>query len=1292
MKKHFLSKDILVVLALFLIACQNKEIDFIARPTDCPVFYASIEDTSDPDTRVYVDENLKLLWNADDRVSIFNRYTFNQQYHFDGKTGDNAGTFSVVPNESFVTGNTLPAIYAVYPYHEATSITNDCEIELTLPAEQEYAPLGFGPGANTMVSATEDNNLLFKNIGGYLAVKFFGENISLSKVALRGNKGEKIAGKAHVTAPLGGEPAVVMDEDATEVITVICTDPITIGTGADTYTEFWFVLPPTTFEEGFTVTATDRFGGIFEKSTSKPVNITRNHLSRMSPIEFTPLAIYFDSADLVDMPAGASREIHYTIVSSSDDITVEVLPSEDIQANVVKTSAKTGYIQVQTSAIIHDNSQVFVLVNNGSQAIIRTLSFHEAAIEVADRVTKEASDEGDIVELEFFSNLPCHAVIPEEALGWISIVPETRGETRHAIALEVKPNDGLPRSATVQVIGDGEASCIVLNYIVEQDPGGVWKGGTIPPDNEIWYVTSDNTIINLEASYPAYASSPFDANVVSHTYENGRGVILCDKPITVINDHVFGNNRFLNMTHLFLPNTITTLNTGAICGTGVEELRIPDDLKMVGSYALTSKYFKRFEGKHVSEDGRCVIIEDGFRPDYGSTLTPAKNYMAAFAPSGLTEYTVPAKVEILGGYVFYKSPELRVIRFNEGLKSILGECFDNATLDCEIVFPSTLEELDPYAFKGCTGIKGFYGNEKFHTSDHLCLIFYNTWDGVYGPWLNRFIGTDLTSYTIPDGIIGIENYTFDELPNLQSVTFPSSLLEIGASAFNRCWNLEELNGYCVSPDKKGVVFGTQFRKLVVTKGVTEYTVPMGMTSLGYSSFAESPDLEEVIVPDSVTELGGYDFAWCYKLKKVVLSSQLERIRGNNPFLGSSNLEAIYFRSFLPPVYTDRQFYESDCSHLVVYVPEETLSLYQLASQWSQYAPYMVGYKYDDIGEWNPDFYTSSDFSHDGEVTVLQTSSSGNGINLVLMGDGFTDLQIENGSYGNAMQQAADAFFSEEPYRSFKDLFNVYYVNVVSLTEGYDHPGQSLGTGFGGGTFVFGNDTKVIDYAKKVLSEDQLDDALIIVMMNRDAYAGTCYMYDAPDGDYGRGLSIAYFPTSSDVGTFNGLVSHEAGGHGFAKLADEYAYEYMGAISEQEVYSAHVKETSGWWKNIDFIGDPNQVKWNVFIDKERYASEDIGCFEGAFTYWTGVWRPTENSIMRYNTGGFNAPSRYAIWYRMNKLAYGESWNGTFEDFVSYDAVNRTPAAVVGRKAKNYVEKQLPPLAPPVIVGHSWRDEL
>lgn len=346
-----------------------------------------------------------------------------------------------------------------------------------------------------------------------------------------------------------------------------------------------------------------------------------------------------------------------------------------------------------------------------------------------------------------------------------------------------------------------------------------------------------------------------------------------------------------------------------------------------------------------------------------------------------------------------------------------------------------------------------------------------------------------------------------------------------------------------------------------------------------------------------------------------------------------------------------------------------------------------------IGLFTPDLYTSTDYSADGNVHTLQSASKGQGVNVVLMGDAFSDRLIADGTYKDVMEKAAEALFSEEPYKSYKDYFNVYYIDVVSKNEAY-YGETALSTWYGSGTAVGGNDEKVFQYASTVLSNEQLDDALLIVMMNRDYYAGTCYMYYPYSGDYGRGPAVAYFPTSSDTVTFNGLVSHEAGGHGFAKLADEYAYENMGAIPEDEIQIRNALVPFGWWKNADFTGDPLEVKWAQFIADNRYDDENIGCYEGAFTYWTGAWRPTDASIMRYNTGGFNAPSRYAIWYRIHKLAYGEEWQGTYEDFVEYDKVNRTPAAVARRnqQRRNFVEKDFEPLAPPVIINQDWRDSL
>lgn len=343
---------------------------------------------------------------------------------------------------------------------------------------------------------------------------------------------------------------------------------------------------------------------------------------------------------------------------------------------------------------------------------------------------------------------------------------------------------------------------------------------------------------------------------------------------------------------------------------------------------------------------------------------------------------------------------------------------------------------------------------------------------------------------------------------------------------------------------------------------------------------------------------------------------------------------------------------------------------------------VVGVEYED------GYYKSKDYSADGKVTTLQTATEGNGINIVLMGDGYSDRQIKNGLYESDMKFMYSHLFDEEPYKSFKNLFNVYYVNVVSATEGYDYEPSALEGFFGEGTEVGGNDETCYTYACEIIPEEKLDDLLIIVVMNAEAYAGTCYMYYPLEGyenDYGSGLSIAYFPKSDDLEEFVQVLHHEACGHGFSKLDDEYAYQEYGKVPDDYKDATQLDQDEvGWWKNVDFTSNTSDVRWAHFLSDSRYKNEGLGCYEGASTYWKGIWRPTYDSIMRHNVGGFNAPSREAIYYRIHKLAYGETWEYDYEEFVKYDAKNLKSAYAPDHSHDNYVEKAFTPTAPPVVV--------
>lgn len=337
-------------------------------------------------------------------------------------------------------------------------------------------------------------------------------------------------------------------------------------------------------------------------------------------------------------------------------------------------------------------------------------------------------------------------------------------------------------------------------------------------------------------------------------------------------------------------------------------------------------------------------------------------------------------------------------------------------------------------------------------------------------------------------------------------------------------------------------------------------------------------------------------------------------------------------------------------------------------------------------------YESTDYSKDGNVTLLQKATEGKGIDIVLMGDAYSDRLIADGTYKASMQKATDYLFTEEPFKSFRNLFNVYMVDVVSKNEVYGGE-TALSTYFGDGTLVGGNDNKCFEYAQKAISDERINEALIVVMINSPRYAGTCWMYNVSSttNDYGSGPSVAYFPIGTDEETFEQLLHHEACGHGFSKLADEYAYQNYGAIPANEIqdYQSAGRDY-GWYKNVDFTSDPTQVKWSKYLSDSRYSNDGLGVFEGACTYWTGAYRPTDVSIMRYNTDGFNAPSREAIYYRIHKLAYGTPWAFNYEDFVTYDAINRKAStrsttwnsAAVKRFRENH--------CPPVVIRKNWRN--
>ena len=94
------------IILLITVGCTQsyEDVDTISTSEE---FYATIE-VSSADTRTYVDENITTRWHADDRLTIFKKETYNREYKFKGKTGENSGGFTQVSvDDDFYSSETL---------------------------------------------------------------------------------------------------------------------------------------------------------------------------------------------------------------------------------------------------------------------------------------------------------------------------------------------------------------------------------------------------------------------------------------------------------------------------------------------------------------------------------------------------------------------------------------------------------------------------------------------------------------------------------------------------------------------------------------------------------------------------------------------------------------------------------------------------------------------------------------------------------------------------------------------------------------------------------------------------------------------------------------------------------------------------------------------------------------------------------------------------------------------------------------------------------------------------------
>lgn len=299
------------IMLLITTGCQREPLD---DKRDADNYYASVEAFS-TNSRTSIDEGNKVVWSGEDCIAIFENLSSGQAFQIlDSFVGKSSGEFSQV--EGLMTKGTssvIDAVLAVYPFHEDLIVNSvgsgSYAISgIVFPSEQKYSAGSFADEAFPMAGIvhTDNRNITFRNIGGVLKLRLLGD-YSVSRITLTGNSGEPLSGPADVFMDSNGMPTVVMSDEASESVTLLCApavqlDPVEV-------TEFYISIPPTDFKSGFTVLISDVDGNSMQKISVKSNVVGRSVIHSMPQFIFDPSIPYESTENYIELGIGEFSEI-----------------------------------------------------------------------------------------------------------------------------------------------------------------------------------------------------------------------------------------------------------------------------------------------------------------------------------------------------------------------------------------------------------------------------------------------------------------------------------------------------------------------------------------------------------------------------------------------------------------------------------------------------------------------------------------------------------------------------------------------------------------------------------------------------------------------------------------------------------------------------------------------------------------------------------------------------------------------------------------------------------------------
>lgn len=231
----------------------------------------------------------------------------------------------------------------------------------------------------------------------------------------------------------------------------------------------WTQLGKATGEDGEDGTDGKDGSSIFKSVTEDDENVyfTLADDTIITVPKSVTLSIRFDSSDLINISAGETKTLNYTITSSSETVTIETFEQAGWKVEITKQTKLTGTIAITAPNPIRDGKILIILTDAQNNSYMKTISLKgvgNTITTVQDTYTVNAA--GGLLDVAVTANIDYTIQIPQDAKTWLSV--QSQGENIRFSVAENESYDG--RSADITLVGvDGTTLCKVTITQLQKD-------------------------------------------------------------------------------------------------------------------------------------------------------------------------------------------------------------------------------------------------------------------------------------------------------------------------------------------------------------------------------------------------------------------------------------------------------------------------------------------------------------------------------------------------------------------------------------------------------------------------------------------------------------------------------------------------------------------------------------------------------------------------------------------------------------------------------------------------------